>query len=72
MKYCATHFEEYINESQRINLHPKNDKIYTSNFPKNLFELKNSGLNQLLPVIRLNFNSWYEFWLKILDKNRKS
>jgi hypothetical protein len=41
MKYCATHFEEYINESQRINLHPKNDKIYTSNFPKNLFELKN-------------------------------
>jgi hypothetical protein len=41
MKYYATHFEEYINETQKINLHSKNDKIYNTNFPKNLFELKN-------------------------------
>ena len=30
MKFYQTHFEEYINESQRINLHPKLDKIWTS------------------------------------------
>ena len=40
MKFYETHFEEYITESQRINLHPKLNKIY-DNFPKNISELKN-------------------------------
>jgi len=35
----------------------------------NIFQLKESSLNQLLPVLRLNFNNWFEFWLKIFDKN---
>ena len=33
-----------------------------------IFELKNSTLNQLLPVLRLNFDSWTEFWLKLINK----
>jgi hypothetical protein len=40
MKFYETHFEEYINENNRLNLHPKLDKIY-SNFPKNIHDLKN-------------------------------
>ena len=40
MKFYETHFEEYINESQRENLHPKLNKIY-DNFPKTICELKN-------------------------------
>jgi len=35
-----THFEEYITENNRINLHPKLNKIY-DRFPKNINELKN-------------------------------
>jgi hypothetical protein len=34
-----------------------------------IFQLKESSLNQLLPVLRLNFNNWFEFWLKIFEKN---
>jgi len=41
MKFHETHFEEYINESNKINLHPKMEKIYNKNFPKRLKELKN-------------------------------
>lgn len=41
MKYYETHFEEYINENQRENLHPKLEKIYTTNFPETLNKLKN-------------------------------
>ena len=41
MKFHETHFEEYINESNRINLHSKMEKIYNTNFPKKLKELKN-------------------------------
>ena len=33
-----------------------------------ILELKNSTLNQILPVIRLNFDNWTEFWLKIINK----
>ena len=33
-----------------------------------IFELKNSTLNQLLPVFRLNFDPWTEFWLKLINK----
>jgi hypothetical protein len=40
MKYHETHFEEYLTESSRVNLHPKLDKIYAM-FPKTLPELKN-------------------------------
>jgi len=40
MKFYETHFEEYINESHRENLHPKLNKIYEK-FPKTICELKN-------------------------------
>ena len=40
MKFYETHFEEYINENTRVNLHPKLDKIY-SKFPKSLHNFKN-------------------------------
>jgi hypothetical protein len=40
MKYYETHFEEYIHESQRENLHPKLNKIYEK-FPKHISNLKN-------------------------------
>jgi hypothetical protein len=40
MKFLETHYEEYINESQRENLHPKLDKVY-ANFPDSLYKLKN-------------------------------
>ena len=40
MKYYETHFEEYINENQRENLHPKLEKIYTK-FPKETNKLQN-------------------------------
>jgi len=33
-----------------------------------ILQLKNSTLNQILPVIRLNFDHWTEFWLKIINK----
>jgi hypothetical protein len=40
MKFYESHFEEYINENNRINLHPKLSKVYDK-FPKTLKELKN-------------------------------
>ena len=40
MKFHETHFEEYICENSRVNLHPKLDKIYKS-FPTNLKDFKN-------------------------------
>jgi hypothetical protein len=40
MKFYETHFEEYMNENNRLCLHPKLDKIY-ARFPKTLQELKN-------------------------------
>jgi len=40
MKFYETHFEEYINENNKLNLHQKLDKIYNK-FPKTLNELKN-------------------------------
>jgi Cdc6-like AAA superfamily ATPase len=40
MKFYETHFEEYISENNRVNLHPKLDKIYEK-FPKNIQDLKN-------------------------------
>ena len=40
MKFYETHFEEYISENNRENLHPKLDKLYAK-FPKSLHQLKN-------------------------------
>ena len=40
MKFLATHFEEYINETERNNLHTKLTKTY-SKFPKTLDKLGN-------------------------------
>ena len=40
MKFHETHFEEYTNECQRFNLHPKLDKVYNS-FPNTIQQLKN-------------------------------
>lgn len=40
MKFYETHFEEYISENNRLNLHPKLKKIYEK-FPKTIQELKN-------------------------------
>jgi hypothetical protein len=57
MKFYETHFEEYINENNRVNLHPKLDKIY-NNFPKNISDLKNvifygsSGIGKYTQMLR--------------------
>lgn len=40
MKYHETHFEEYVTENARENLHPKLDKIY-KRFPLHIKQLKN-------------------------------
>jgi hypothetical protein len=40
MKFFETHFEEYVNENMKMNLHPKLNKIYDK-FPETLYELKN-------------------------------
>ena len=40
MKFYETHFEEYINENNRLNLHPKLNKLYEK-FPLQLQNLKN-------------------------------
>jgi len=40
MKFYETHFEEYINENNRVDLHPKLDKIYKK-YPNELHKLKN-------------------------------
>ena len=40
MKFYETHFEEYITENNRENIHPKLEKIYEK-FPKTLDHLKN-------------------------------
>ena len=40
MKFYESHFEEYILTSQKENLHPKLDKIFTK-FPDQIQKLKN-------------------------------
>ena len=40
MKFYETHFEEYINENNRSNLHQKLEKVYKK-FPKTLYAFKN-------------------------------
>ena len=41
MKFYQTHFEEYINECEKNNLHTSLKKIY-NNFPQNIHNLKNT------------------------------
>jgi hypothetical protein len=41
MKFHETHFEEYIHESTRANLHPSLEKMHRSLFPKHLADLRN-------------------------------
>jgi len=40
MKFYETHFEEYINSSQKENLHPKLEKVFKK-FPKKINDLRN-------------------------------
>ena len=40
MKYHESHFEEYITENSKIDLHPKLNKMYEL-FPKSIHDLKN-------------------------------
>ena len=40
MKFYETHFEEYIAENKKVNLHPKLEKVFDK-FPKTIQELKN-------------------------------
>jgi hypothetical protein len=40
MKFLETHFDEYVNTVSKINLHPKNEKIYAK-FPSTLAKLGN-------------------------------
>ena len=40
MKFYETHFEEYVSENARVNLHPKLAKFYEK-FPTNISDLKN-------------------------------
>ena len=40
MKFYETHFEEYIAENKRVNLHPKLEKVFEK-YPKTIQELKN-------------------------------
>jgi hypothetical protein len=73
MKFYETHFEEYVTESNRINLHPKLEKIYDK-FPKTINELKNlifygpSGTgkySQMLKSIKKYSNSELKYERKI-------
>ena len=58
MKFHETHFEEYIIENQKANLHPKLEKIYAK-FPKHINNLKNlifygpSGVGKYTQVLKL-------------------
>jgi hypothetical protein len=57
MKFYESHFEEYINENNKFNLHPKLEKIYDK-FPKNIRDLKNvifygpSGIGKYSQVLK--------------------
>ena len=73
MKFYETHFEEYITEVNKVNLHPKLEKIYDK-FPKNINELKNliffgpSGTgkySQMLRSIKKYSNSELKYERKI-------
>jgi len=58
MKFYETHFEEYLNENNKINLHPKLLNIYNK-FPRKIKYLKNllfygaSGVGKYTQVLSL-------------------
>jgi DNA polymerase III delta prime subunit len=58
MKFYETHFEEYINENNKMNLHPKLDKLYVK-FPKQISDFKNlifygpSGVGKYTQMLRV-------------------
>ena len=68
--------DEYYNQVSGVelqnNLLAGLNLLTTQNYGNlvNVFQLKESKLNQLLPYLRLYFNQWVEFWLKIFDKNQ--
>ena len=79
MKFYETHFEEYITENNKINLHSKISKIY-NNFPNKLSELKNlifygpSGIGkytQMLTSIKKYSPSELKYEKKILINYNK-
>jgi hypothetical protein len=57
MKFFETHYEEYLNENNKVNLHPKLEKIYDK-FPNSLTNLKNliffgpSGIGKYTQMLR--------------------
>jgi hypothetical protein len=57
MKFYESHFENYLLENKRINLHPKLDKIY-NNLPTHINDLKNiifygaSGIGKYTQVLK--------------------
>jgi hypothetical protein len=73
MKFYESHFEEYIIESKRVNLHPKLEKLY-SKFPKEINNLRNlifygpSGVgkySQMLKAIKKYSQSKLKYEKKI-------
>ena len=57
MKFFETHFEEYLNENNKVTLHPKLEKIYDK-FPHSLTKLQNliffgpSGIGKYTQMLR--------------------
>ncbi|MFY7728452.1 MAG: hypothetical protein ACOVRN_02930 [Flavobacterium sp.] len=73
MKFYETHFEEYIAENNRVDLHPKLDKLYKQ-FPQSIHDFKNvifygpSGTGkytQMLKVIKRYSHSELKYERKI-------
>jgi Cdc6-like AAA superfamily ATPase len=79
MKFHETHFEEYIAEANKCNLHPKLNKIFEK-FPKSLNKLKNiiiygpSGTGkytQMLKSIKKYSPSDLKYEKKIVTQNKQ-
>jgi hypothetical protein len=57
MKYRQTHFEEYLTENEKYNLHPTLAPVYEKNFPPAIQDLKNlifygpSGIGKYTQVL---------------------
>ena len=80
MKFYETHFEEYINEIHKYNLHPKLEKIYNT-FPSKIEDFKNmifygpSGTgkySQMLYAIRKYSNTDLKYERKLRQGSGES
>jgi len=80
MKFYDTHFEDYINNSERISLHPKLKTVYKS-FPEDINKLQNiifygpSGVGkytQMLESIKKYSPSKLKYERKVFDNNGKT